>query len=216
MAIIDRDYWLEFARESVSKSIQTREDAATKLDEFLSWIWTIYTSIFALASLLGYVDNDIRQLLSISQPILFIMWARLACKIVAMPSVTDSQNADPNVVPEIIESFQLIVADKKRKLRWAVFLTFVSMFSICIALIGYNLFDSNKEIKINLQAAKLKKDLHDQNFVDPKSQQLTNDDLKLKNDFLDLSIQNEIKRRKLECVKTNDQKCLDSLKMIEK
>ena len=34
MAGIDRDYWLDFAKDGVSNSIQNREKAAEKIDTF--------------------------------------------------------------------------------------------------------------------------------------------------------------------------------------
>ncbi|WP_118975954.1 hypothetical protein [Taibaiella koreensis] len=213
---IDRDYWLDFAKESVAKSIQSREDAAIKLDDFLAWLWGIYTSIFALASLLGYIGNDVSQLVAVSQPILVIMLARFACKMVLMPATSDNESADPNVVPEIIESFIIIVSRKKEKLRFAVVLTWISIFSLCFALVGYNLFDANKEIKLAIQQAKLKKELRDQAVAVQKQQQAINDSLKLINEFYEQAIQSEIKKRKLDCIRANDGRCLDSLKKWEK
>ncbi|MFT3908257.1 MAG: hypothetical protein QM737_02430 [Ferruginibacter sp.] len=214
MAGIDRDYWLDFAKDSISKSIQRREDAATKLDEFLSWIWGIYTSIFALSSLLGYINNSMAQLIAVSQPILVIMLARFSCKLVLMPSVSDGVNADPNVVTEIIEGFSIIVADKKRKLKNAITATFISIFSICIALIGYNLLDTHKEIKQEIQLMKLKKELHDQAITPVKSQQSINDSIRLINEYYDAIILKELKMRKFDCIKTNNKPCLDSLKNL--
>jgi len=213
---IDRDHWLDFAKDNVSKSIQRREDAATKLDDFLSWLWGIYTSIFALASLLGFMSNSLELLISVSQPILIIMLARFTCKMVLMPSINDSANADPNVVPEIIESFMIMVADKKKKLRMAIFGTIVSVISICFALIGYNVFDSNKEIKQKIQKEALKKELNDKTVKTIKAQQTINDSVKLENESYDLRMQNELKQRKLDCILSNNQKCVDTLKALEK
>jgi hypothetical protein len=216
MAGIDRDYWLDFAKDGVSKGIQSREDAAEKLDTFLTWVWGIYTSIFALASLLNYMSGSIWQLVFVSQPVLIIMLSRFACKLVQMPSLGDKANADPNVVPEIIDGYILIVKDKKRKLRNAVLLTLVSILSICIALVGYNLFDADKDIKHSIQQMKLEKELHDQVIAPVKPQQTLNDSIKSVNDYYDLQVQNEIKRRKLGCMLNHDQKCLDSIKLLEK
>lgn len=216
MAAIDRDYWLDFARENVSKSIQSREDAATKLDDFLSWLWTIYTSIFALGSLLGYISNNVQQLVAVSLPVLVIMLARLFCKMVSMPSITGAATADPNVVPEIIEGFVLIVADKKRKLRIAVTWTIFSILSICIALTGYNLFDGNRELKREIETAKLKKDLSTQAITVTRPQQQQNDSVKLMNDYYDYCIQNELKKRKFDCIQTGSQECADKVNAMSK
>lgn len=216
MAGIDRDYWLDFAKDGIAKGIQSREDAAEKLDVFLTWVWGIYTSVFALASLLNYMSGSIWQLLFVSQPVLIIMLSRFACKMVEMPSMSDKANADPNVVPEIIDGYIIIVRDKKRKLRNAVLLTIVSILSLCAALVGYNVFDGDKEIKHAIQQKKLEKELHDQVIAPVKVQQTINDSIKSVNDYYDLQIQNVIKKRKLDCILDHDQKCLDSIKLLEK
>jgi hypothetical protein len=218
MAGIDRDYWLDFAKEGVSKSIENREKAADKLDTFLGWTWLVYTSIFALGSLLNFVSSDIWQLIWLAQPILLIMLARYFCAVVSMPSSNndDKVSADPNDVASIIDSFKLIVEDKKKKLQTAKVFTFISIFSITAALVGYNYCAPDKIIKQQIQTSKLKKDLSNQEVVKPKQQTSINDSIKAVNDFYDYQIQNVIKIRKLNCVKRGDKKCMDTLKLIDK
>ena len=218
MAGIDRDYWLDFAKDGVSQSIGNRERAAEKLDTFLTWIWGIYTSVFALASLFNFVSSNIWQLVWVAQPILIIMLARYFCTVVLMPSTNEDANvkADPNDVASIIDSFKLIVEYKRKKLQVAKFFTFISIFSITAALVGYNFCDPDKEAKQKLQTMKLKKELSNQEIVKPKTQQTINDSIKAVNDYFDYQIQNSIKKRKLKCIENSDSKCLDSLKLLDK
>jgi hypothetical protein len=216
MAGIDRDYWLDFAKDGVSKSIESREKAADKLDTFLGWTWLVYTSIFALGSLLNFVSSNIWQLVWLAQPILIIMLSRYFCAVVSMPSTNDDDkvSADPNDVASIIDSFKLIVEDKKKKLQVAKIFTFISIFSITAALVGYNYCDPDKVLKQQIQTLKLKKDLSNQEVIKPKQQITTNDSIKAVNDFYDYQIQNIIKTRKLDCIKKGDVKCLDTLKLL--
>lgn len=218
MAGIDRDYWLEFAKNGVSQSIGNREKAAEKLDTFLTWIWGIYTSVFALASLFNFVSSNVWQLIWVAQPILIIMLARYFCTIVSMPSSNDDDkiSADPNDVASIIDSFILIVKDKKKKLQVAKLFTLISIISITTALVGYNYCDPDKLIKQKIQTLKLEKDLNSQKIIKVKSQQILNDSLKSVNDFYDFKMQNILKKRKLECIKKNDIKCLNNIKLLEK
>lgn len=218
MAGIDRDYWLDFAKGGVSRSIESREKAADKLDTFLGWTWLVYTSIFALGSLLNFVSSNIWQLVWLAQPILIIILARYFCAVVSMPSTNNDDNvrADPNDVASIIDSFIVIVDDKKRKLSRAKVFTFISIFSITAALVGYNFCDPDKILKQKIQSAKLQKELSNQDVTKPKTQQTINDSIKLVNDFYDNQIQNTIKKRKLDCVVKGDSKCLDTLKLLDK
>jgi len=218
MAGIDRDYWLDFAKDGVSQSIGNREKAAEKLDTFLTWIWGIYTSVFALASLFNFVSSNIWQLIWVAQPILIIMLARYFCTIVSMPSTNNDEkiSADPNDVASIIDSFKLIVQDKKKKLEVAKFFTLISILSLTASLVGYNYYDPNKAIKQELQTKKLQKEISTQEVVKTKAQQSINDSIKSINDYYDYQIQNILKQRKLNCIKTNDSRCLDSLKLLDK
>ena len=218
MAAIDRDYWLDYAKDGISKSIESRDKAAEKLDTFLTWVWGIYTSVFALASLFNYVSTNICQLIFVAQPILIIMLSRFFCTMVTMPYTNNDDNmlADPNDVASIIDSFKLIVKHKKNKLRTAIIFTFISIISISLALVGYNFFDSDKQLKREIQTAKLNKDLRDQLIVPIKVQQSLNDSIKTINDFYDLQMQNEIKKQKLNCMQNNNQKCSDTIKKYSK
>jgi len=216
MAGIDRDYWLDFAKAGVSNSIESREKAADKLDSFLGWTWLIYTSIFALGSLLNFVSSNFWQLVWLAQPILIIMLSRFVCAIVSIPSSSndDDLRADPNDVASIINSFQVIVEDKRRKLNIAKIFSFISILSITAALIGYNYCDPDKELKMHIQTLKLKKDLSSQEIIKPKQQSEINDSIKLVNDYLDLQIQNIIKEKKIEYIKKGNINGLDSLKLF--
>lgn len=213
---IDRDYWLEFAKDGITKSISNREKSAEKLDVFLTWIWGIYTSVFALASLFNFVSSNIWQLIWVAQPIFIIMLSRYFCAIVSMPSSNndDSITADPNDVASIIDSFRLIVEDKRKKLEVAKIFALISILSITAALIGYNYCDPNKELKQQIQTLKLKKDCQD--VILQKEQKNINDSIKSQNEYYDYQIQNILKKRKLNCIEKGDSKCLDTLKVLEK
>jgi hypothetical protein len=217
MAGIDRDYWLEFAKEEVTNSIANRERSAEKLDLFLAWVWGIYTSIFVLASFLNLLSSNIWQLISVAQPILIIMLARFYCTIVSMPSTNDDQSvsADPNDVASIIDGFKLIVKDKKRKLRYAKLLSLLSIFSLTASLIGYNYFDSTKAIKYEFQVKKLKKDINSQEIVVISDLEKINDSIELATKNINFQILNKIKKKELDCILNENFDCLDSLKILK-
>jgi len=218
MSAIDRDYWLDFAKDGVSKSIESREQAAEKLDTFLTWIWGIYTSVFALASLLNYMSTNICQLIFVAQPVLIIMISRYFCTLVSIPTTNNDEKmlADPNDVASIIDGFNLIVEHKKKKLQVAKTFTFISIISLCAALIGYNVYAPDKELNRDINTAKLKKELNDQSIKKNYIHQSINDSMRLMNEYYSLQMQNLINKRKLYCIENKDQKGLDSIKKFEK
>jgi hypothetical protein len=216
MAAIDRDYWLEFAKTGVGNSITKREEAASRLDTFLLWLWGIYTTSFALATLFNFVGSNIWQLIWATQPILIIMLARYFCTDVSMPSINNEQekSADPNDVASIIDSFIVIVADKKRKLRLAKIFTLISIVSLCAALVGYNYCDPNKALKQRIQVEKLNKELSSNAVLTPLRLQTLNDSIHSLNTYYDNRTQNWLKQKRLECLEKGDTQCLETLKRM--
>lgn len=215
MAGIDRDYWLNFAKERVTNGIESRDNAADKLDVFLGWIWVVYTTIFAVGSLLDSISSNILQLIWLAQPIVIIMLSRLYCTLVSLPNTSSEQSlsADPNNVPSIIDSFKFIVNEKRKKLRNAKILSVISTISIAVSLVGYNSCDQDKAIKQEIQTAKLKKDLIAQQ--QQKEQQIINDSIKLVNDFYAFQAQNIVKKRLLDCIKNNREGCDQIMKLLQ-
>jgi len=155
MAGITREYWLEYAKSNVTGSIESRVKAGERLDTFLSWVWSIYTGIFALGMMLQYLVCSPGRLIILAQPILVIMFARFFCVYVGMPG---SSAADPNAVEEIIKAHVEITSKKMRRLKVAIIATVISILSICVALVGYNLMDPDLSLKRELTTLKLKKD----------------------------------------------------------
>lgn len=155
MSGISREYWLDYAKTNVSNSIESREKAAKRLDDFLFWVWGIYTGAFATGSILQYFNNSTAQMIVAVQPVFVIMFARFFCTYVSMPS---SVKADPNVISEIIEGHILIVNIKRIRLRNAIIATVISMMSLCVAMAGYNILDPNLKLKQEINTLKLRKE----------------------------------------------------------
>lgn len=155
MAGITRDYWLDYAMTNVSNSIVSRENAAKRLDDFLFYVWGVYTMVFALGSALQFLSSSIAQLIVVIQPVFVIMLSRFFCVYVSMPG---SVKADPNVVTEIIYAHTKIVSIKRRRLRNAIIATVISMLSLCAALAGYNALDPNLKLKNSITLLKFQKE----------------------------------------------------------
>jgi hypothetical protein len=214
---IDIDFWLNFAKGRVSQNIENIEKDADKLDTFLIWTWGIYTTIFALASIFDFLSSNIWQLLFMALPILIIMLSRYLCTMVSLPSPeTDKISANPNDVPSIVDSYNFIITDKKKKLKVAQIFTLISIFSIMIALVSYSYLDPNKDIKQEIKVMKLKKNLSEQEIVEVKAQKQINDSINSLNEYYGYRIQNILLQRKLKCIENDDTSCFKAIKLFEK
>lgn len=163
MAANNSDFWLDYVEKSITESRESRDKAAERLDTFLKWVWGIYTSVFALASIFDYLSNSIIQLILVVQPIIIIIIARFYCTLVSMPG---SASADPAVVEEIKKAHKQIVQRKIRKLNHALIAAIISIVSLCVALIGYNISDPSRDIKAEIQQLELEKERME-NYQDP-------------------------------------------------
>lgn len=213
MAGIDRDYWLDYAKDAVSKSIDSREKAADRLDTFLLWIWGIYTTIFVLGSILDFLSANIWQLVVCAQPILVIMIARYTCIMVSMPT---SVSADPAVVAEIIDGHTTMVLERKRKLNRAILLTLVSIVSLFVALVGYNALDPQKLLKQELYAQKLRKAVHNETIAPASPSKEMLDSLVLQNQISEQQVKQVIKAKKHELLSRRKTVRLDTLILLDK
>ncbi len=213
MGQINNDFWLEFAKERASQSIKSRENAADKLDTFLQWIWGIYIGIFALASFFDAISSNIWLMICVVQPILVLMIARYFCHRVSMPNIVKEGKFTTPVddVQNIIDTFKLIVEDKKKKMIVARFLTLISILSLMISLVGYNYCNPEKTLKQQIKIAALEKELYLNRSALPKKQSVINDSINLVNLYLDAQIQHIIKQKMLECIQNGNKKCIDSI-----
>jgi len=209
MSGISKEFWLNFAKNGVSSSIENRVAAADRLDKFLTWIWGVYTSVFTVAALFNLLSSDWRQLISVAQPIIIIMYAKYLCACVSMPSSSDEYAADPNHIPSIIRSFLKIVSDKKVRLKRANIWVGLSIISLTIALVGYNIFDPHTKLRAeitNLDQIKKKKELEQEVYWSLKMDSLEN-----LNKLLDLQYSLAVSKTREDCFYKQKIICPDSL-----
>ncbi len=177
MTTLDRDFWLTYARNNVIESIENRNKAAKAIDTFLLWIWLIYTSIFALGSFFDQLSSDLTHLITVAQPIFFIMLARWFCLWVQMPT---SIKADPQVMEEIMDGYIEIVKSKKNRLKLALGSSLFAILSLTFALISFSHFDPNRRISTDIEQLELSRSLREGEF-DLLLQERKNELLKEKN-----------------------------------
>lgn len=160
--MIKDDFWLDFAENSIAKSIESREKAAEKLDTYVTFLWTLYTGIFTTAVITDLLDASTVQLIWAALPIPVLLISKFLCTLVPMPSTLHNSKlyADPNNVSSIIDAFKNIVKIKRNKLLRAQISTFVGIMCIPGALIGYNAHSEVAKAAIKDQKNRIK--IHEQ------------------------------------------------------
>jgi hypothetical protein len=150
-------YWIKFAEDRLTNSIVSRENAASKLENFLTILWTTYTGVFLSATALSFISLNDFQLAFLSLPLVTILVARIAC--VRVLDTVDGIKTDTQDVPQIISAQQKIVESKISRLRNARRATFVAMLSLALAFWGLNFYDDAREAKIAKKKAEAELEL---------------------------------------------------------
>src|ERR1051325_1358259 len=133
--MINDAYWLKFAKDHVSNAITARDDAANKLDGFLTVVWGIYTAAFTAAVAFGNVSATSKIIMIL--PVIIIPVAKFLCIHVQLPVPV---NFYPNV-PDSIEQdgYAVIIRRKNSILLLAKFISFLSAISIGLAIFVYKM-----------------------------------------------------------------------------
>jgi hypothetical protein len=149
--MIDDAYWLKFAKDHVTSAITTRDDAANKLDGFLTVVWGLYTTAFTTAILLGAVTDSQMLRLIMALPVIIIPIAKFLCIQVQLPV---SVNFFPNI-PSSIEQqgYATIIRRKNAYMKLATIVSFLSALSIGLALFVFKMNDSKKPIDYYVNVA---------------------------------------------------------------
>ncbi len=165
--LVNDAFWLAFAKDYVSKAISSRDDAAAKLETFLTAIWAIYTPLLAAGIAFDLISDNIISRIFMSLPVLIVPFARFVCIDVQLPV---SVEFFPNEVNSIeFDCYAKVLKNKSYKLKWAVFSTIIAILSIAAALFIYKISSPADNYKNNTSFNPDAKDVHVIAKIDPLS-----------------------------------------------
>ncbi len=148
--MIDDAYWLKFAKDHVTNAIKMRDEAADKLDNFLTAVWALYTTAFTTAVLIGIITEKPFLKFLMALPVIIIPIAKFFCIQVQLPVLV---NFYPNMPTSIEQDgYAKIVRRKSYYIKLATAFSFLSALSIGIALFVFKMNDYKKpdDYKINV------------------------------------------------------------------
>ncbi len=129
---IDDGYWFTFSETLVSKASETREQAASKLQNLVLWLWGIYTASatvgFALSGkALSFWPTVL--IAGASASLIAVYWSTVW---VQMPFLCAF---DPRSPTEIKEAYKQGAVAKATRLKLTLFLSVLAAFMVSPALI---------------------------------------------------------------------------------
>jgi hypothetical protein len=153
---VDHQYWFNLSKEMVQSAASSRNDAATKLQNAVVWLWSIYTASAAIGIALSTKAFSLPVTLLIASPSAVLIAAYWVALWVQMPI---DVHFDPREPADIKRAYMEGVNVKHRKLKVAVALSLASAFFVAAALFAASM--SKGEIAANLQASLYTRDQKD-------------------------------------------------------
>lgn len=145
MEIVDDEYWLQYAKKSIEKSITSRNEAAAKLESMTLWFWGLYTATFTVGITVNAIDAPFWVLLLLASPVVCLIITYWFCVLAQFPVTAEF---DPTIPYEIKEGYNQGLLVKKSRFNRALFCTFISAFLIGTSLFSLSFVNKKNNISI--------------------------------------------------------------------
>jgi len=136
--MIDDEYWLQYAQDSVKNSITSINDGAAKLEKMTIWFWGLYTASFTIGVSINLIEAPISILFLLGSPIIlliFTYWLCIRAQLPVNPSIVGKKTGfDPHIPFEIQLAYNETIKTKNKRFKWAINLSFFSAFLLAVAL----------------------------------------------------------------------------------
>ncbi len=144
--IINDEYWLQYAKQSVENSITARNDGAAKLEKMVLWFWSLYTATFTIGVSINILDAPSWVMTLLASPIVMLILTYWLCIWAQLP-VTATY--DPRIPYEIKEGYNHGLKVKNNRFHFALSLTFVSALLLAIALFSLSFVKKKENYNLN-------------------------------------------------------------------
>ena len=133
MEIINDEYWLNYAKQSVINSITARNDGAAKLEKMTLWFWGLYTTSFIIGVTINLIDAPKWVLVLLGLPIITLIITYWLCVWTQLPTIR-SITIDPRIPYEIRSDYNHSVKVKNKRYHYALGSTLISAILLAISL----------------------------------------------------------------------------------
>ncbi|MFT6923162.1 MAG: hypothetical protein ACJA1C_002172 [Crocinitomicaceae bacterium] len=148
LKIANDQFWLEYGKSSIEKSISSVNESASKLETITKWFWTTYTTFFTIGISTDSIDAPILVLILLSLPIILLIMTYWFCVLAQMPV---NSRFNPKIPSRIRKAYNNGVIIKKKRLRWALAATFMSALSLCTALFLMSFLSNHSEPHLDVK-----------------------------------------------------------------
>ena len=151
MNVVDDQYWLEYSKKIIENSVTTINDAAAKLEKMTLWFWGLYTASFTIGVSINIISAPKSVLILLASPIVSLILTYWLCGWVQLPVISEFS---PQIPEEIENSFNRAARIKNRRLKIALFSTFLSAILLSIALFSLSFVNKKEKSQIDFSYEK--------------------------------------------------------------
>jgi hypothetical protein len=137
MAMVDDDFWLQYAVNSIQNSITSINDGAAKLEKMTLWFWGLYTASYTIGVSINLIDAAWWVLVLLASPVVLLIFTYWFCVLAQLPVYGGHANKnwfDPRIPFEIKQGYNAALKNKNFKFRIALVFTFLSALLLGVAL----------------------------------------------------------------------------------
>jgi len=138
MEIINDEYWLNYAKQSVINSITARNEGAAKLEKMTLWFWGLYTTSFTIGITINLIDAPIWIIVLLGLPIITLIVTYWLC---IWTQLHIGSNFDPRIPYEIRSSYNDSVKVKDKRYHIALGSTLFSAIILAFSLFSLSFVD---------------------------------------------------------------------------
>jgi len=145
MDIANDAFWLLYGKTAIEKSINSRNEAAEKLEKMVLWLWAIYTASFTIGTTINAINAPTPVLILLSLPIITLIITYWMCTWTRMPIAA---SFDPRIPSEIKEGYNKGLKVKIMRFRWTLFSTLISAITLSAALFSLSFVEKKNAVSM--------------------------------------------------------------------
>ena len=146
MGTVDNDYWFEWAKERIDKTIEKLEDSAETLKSLVFWFWTTYTTFYTAGGIFALsfenMDIPVFVIILLGIPIITLIMSYCVCFWAKLPI---DANVIPNEVEPIKSAYSKTVKEKSKRLKIAFVSVTISAVFLAAGLFSWFITKNNQK-----------------------------------------------------------------------
>jgi hypothetical protein len=129
---VDDGYWFGYSKNLIDNALKLRDDTADKLQTFVGWLWTLYTTTALIGINFAKLSMDFWSTVLICSPVGTLILVYWLTVWVRMPALMEF---DPRSPDEIQSAYEHNLVEKQKRLTWTLAIVGFAAALVVIGLV---------------------------------------------------------------------------------